>query len=248
MIRFRDPGPRFLMPIAVAMLAAACAAPNPRVDLNGETYDGMVPVRETGLRDAWVKPGIDISTYGGIMLEPVEIQYRAVRDRNLTTMSRSDATEFPISDASKQRLVDTVTGIFRDELSKGQGLKLTTRPGPDTLLAKLTLLDVVSRMPPEGAGRTDIYLDEIGSATLVLELKDSLSGETLARAVDRRTADAPEGPGGPDTLSRVTTVTAWSEVRRVARRWASTATRLIDELHALGPLATGKQAAKPAGR
>lgn len=230
-----------------AVLLTACATPAPHVDLGGETYDGMVPVRESGLREAWVKPDIDLSAYRQIMLAPVEIQYRAVRNTGLTAMSRSSTTEFPISDADKQRLADTVTEVFRDELSKGQGLALTTRPGPAALLARVTLLDVVSRVPPEGPGRSHIFLDEIGSATLVLELKDSMSGETLARAVDRRTAEAPDGPGGPNTLSRVTSVTAWSEVRRVARRWAATAARLINELHALGPLPAANPPPGPVG-
>jgi len=237
--------PQSLASAAIIVLLAACTTPHPRLDPGGETYDGMVPVRDSGLREAWVRPGIDIRSYRQVMLLPVEVQYRAVRDRGFTSLSRSDTTEFPMSDADKQRLVDTVTEVFRDELSKGRSLALATQPGPDVLQAKVTLLDVVSRMPPEGPGRTDIYLDEIGAATPVLELKDSMSGETLARAVDRRKVDAPAGPGGPNTLSRVTPVTAWSEVRRVARRWASTVTQLIDQLHALGPLPAGSP--EPAG-
>ena len=81
-----------------------------------------------------------------------------------------------------------------------------------------------------------------GEATLVLELQDSQSGETLARAVDRRAADPLDDPG--TNVSRVTSVEAWSEVRRVARRWASTVTRRIDQLHTRGRM-PGQDPAKP---
>jgi hypothetical protein len=60
----------------------------------------------------------------------------------------------------------------------------------------------------------------------VLELQDSQSGETLARAVDRRAADPVDDAG--TYVSRVTSVTAWTEVRGlggIAPGWASTVTR-----------------------
>jgi hypothetical protein len=213
---------------------AACTARNPYIDTEGETYDGMVPVRDSGMKEAWVKPDINISSYTHVLLLPAEMQYRAVRPTAGTSLSRSTTTEFPISPANQKRLVDTVTEVFREELAKSRALELTDTPGPDVLLVHISLLDIVSKVPPDGPGRTEIYLDEVGAATLVLELKDSMSGETLARAVDRRAAETPDSISGPGSVSRVTTVTAWSDVRRVARRWASAVTRRIDQLHTRG--------------
>ena len=52
------------------------------------------------------------------------------------------------------------------------------------------LLDVVSFVPPDPVGgRTEIYLSRVGEATLVLEIRESESGATLIRAVDRRAAE-----------------------------------------------------------
>jgi hypothetical protein len=194
----------------------------------------MVPVRYAGMKEAWVKPDIDISSYQQVLLLPAEMQFRAVRPVAGSGLSRSTTTEFPISPANQQRLVEMVTDVFREELARSKTLTLTTGAGPDVLLVRISLLDIVSKVPPEGPGRTEIYLDEVGAATLVLELQDSMSGETLARAVDRRAAERPFGIAGPGTVARTTTVTAWSDVRRVARRWASAVTRRIDQLHAQG--------------
>jgi hypothetical protein len=212
----------------------ACAPRTPVIDTEGETYDGMVPVRDSGMEEAWVKPDINISSYNKLMLLPTEVQFRAVRPVPANSLSRASTSEFPLSPADQQRLVATVTEVFREELAKSRNLELTSEPGPDVLMVRVALLDIVSRMPPEGPGRTEIYLDEVGAATLVLQLQDSLSGETLARAVDRRAAERPDGLRGPGYLTRTTSVTAWSEVRRVARRWASAVTRRIDQLHTRG--------------
>lgn len=220
--------------IVLSLGLAACTAPNPVIDTSGETYDGMVPVRDSGMKEAWVKPDIDISGYQKMQLLPIEVQYRAVRPGTGTSRSRSNATEFPISPANQERLTTMVTEVFREELAKSRTLALATGPGPDVLLVRVSLLDVVSKVPPEGPGRTEIFLDEVGAATLVLELKDSMSGETLARAVDRRAAETPDGIRGIGTVARTNSVTAWSDVRRVARRWASAVTRRIDQLHTRG--------------
>ncbi len=222
--------------LIAALCLAACATRNPVIDTGAESYDGMVPVRDTGMKEAWVKPDINISSYQKVLLLPAEMQFRAVRPSAGTSLSRGTTTEFPISPANQKRLVEMVTEVFREELARSRTLTLTTEAGPDVLLVRISLLDIVSKVPPDGPGRIEIYLDEVGAATLVLELKDSMSGETLARAVDRRAADRPDGLAGPGTVARTTSVTAWGDVRRVARRWATAVTRRIDQLHTRGQM------------
>ena len=56
-------------------------------------------------------------------------------------------------------------------------------------------------------------MSEVGSASLALELRDSLSGEILARIIDNRAAEA-AGWG-----VEVNSVTVWREVRRLAQFW-----------------------------
>ena len=228
--------------VACLALAAGCSAPAPVIDADAPTYDGMVPVRDSGLKEAWLKPDIDLSRYEQMLLLPVEVQFRAVRPAALSAVGRSQDREFPLSPADQQRLVDTVTGVFREELAKSRHLALVTESGPDVLLVRTSLLDIVSKVPPEEPGRSEIYLDEVGAATLVLELQDAQSGETLARAVDRRAADPVDYTG--TNVSRVTSVQAWTEVRRVARRWASLVTQRIDQLHTRGRM-PGQDPAKP---
>ncbi|MBL8202086.1 MAG: DUF3313 family protein [Chromatiales bacterium] len=218
--------------LAAGLAIVACTPANPVIVPDGPTWDGMVPVRDSGLKEAWIKPDINLSSYEQMLLLPIEVQFRAVRPTAGTTRYTSQDREFPLSAADQKRLVDMVTDVFREELAKSRHLTLTTAPGPDVLLVRASLVDIVSKVPPEIPGRNEIFLDEVGEATLVLELQDSQSGEMLARAVDRRAADPVDI--GNSNVSRVTSVEAWSEVRRVARRWASVVTQRIDQLHTRG--------------
>ena len=75
------------------------------------------------------------------------------------------------------------------------------------------LLDVVSRVPPDTVGRSRIWIESVGEATLVLEVRDSQSNAIFARAVDRRAAERNQ------QLMESNTVTNRAEVRRLGRRW-----------------------------
>ncbi len=222
--------------LAACLAIAACTPANPLIENDGPTFDGMVPVRDSGMKEAWAKPDINISSYRQVLLLPVELQFRAVRPGSGNPTFASQDRNFPVSPENQQRLVDTVTTVFREQLAQSRTLTLTNEPGADVLLVRVSLLDIVSKVPPEGPGRTETFLDEFGAATLVLELEDSMSGEILARAVDRRVADPLNGIEGlgSSSLSRANPVTTWSEVRRVAQRWATLVTRRIDQLYNRG--------------
>ncbi len=57
---------------------------------------------------------------------------------------------------------------------------------PDVLLIRGALLDVVSYVPPDNiSGRGSVFLSSVGEATLVIELRDSITNAILARAIDR---------------------------------------------------------------
>ncbi|MBT8441577.1 MAG: DUF3313 domain-containing protein [Gammaproteobacteria bacterium] len=121
-----------------------------------------------------------------------------------------------VSDTDTEKLVQVVSEIFDEELQKSKRFEITDQLGPDVMILRGTLLDIVSLVPPERAGRTEVYLSRVAEATLVLELADSMSNETLARAAERRAA---ERPGGMNVMWS-SPVTNWAEVKRLARRWA----------------------------
>ena len=211
-------------------VAFGCAS-QPTLDTSGSaerTYDGLYPFENTIVDQAWARADLDLSGYSKIKLEGVGIQYRPT---SASAGSRFAArwgrdTAFPIDEKQRERLREVVASAFLDELQKLESFELTNDTGPDVLILRGALLDVVSRVPPEPIGRVDIYLESVGEATLMLEMVDSQTNTVLVRAIDRRDA---ESRGMPLASSPVTN---WTEVRRLAQSWARLLRMRLDEISA----------------
>jgi hypothetical protein len=216
--------------IALAVLMAGCATKEPSLQQGPDaevTFDGLVRIDNGRFRDSWADPDIDFSQYTKFMTGNAVFEFRAVKRSDSASMAaRSNATEFYISDAARARLVEVVTEQFSRELGNSEHFTRAESAGPDVLVIVGGLHDIVSRVPPSHVGRGEIFLSSVGEATLVLEARDSLSGETIFRAIDRRAAEQV----GMATASN--SVTNMSEVRRMASRWATRLREGLDAIHA----------------
>lgn len=216
-----------ILSLGLIVLLAGCAQQAPSLQEGPDaevTFDGLVRIDNARFSHAWVDPEIDMSRYSKIIPMRADFEFRAVRETT-TSMARSNESEFWISDRNRERLVEIVTEAFTDELGRSEHFTITDTPASDTLIIIGTLHDIVSRVPPEHVGRSDIWLSSVGEATLVLVAKDSLSGETVYRAVDRRAAER------VGSMTRSNTVSNTAEVRRLARRWASRLREGLDSIH-----------------
>ena len=208
-----------VLALAFAGFAAAQDAPE-------TSFDGLVKQEKGRFKLTYVDPDIDFSVYNKYIPGTAQFQFRAVKKTSNMTARRSNQREFWISDADKQKLEDTVSSIFAEELAKSETFTETNEPGPDTLIIRGALHDIVSQVPPEIIGRGEIYLSSMGEATLIIEAVDSLSGEVIYRAIERRAAARPG-----NQLVVANTVTSWAELRRLARRWASNLRDGMDSIH-----------------
>ena len=221
-----------LMLDLLSLLIVACTSAPPALQTGAGaeyTFDGLVRVDNSRFGSAWADPEVDFTVYNKVMPGAAQFEFRAVSKTagaGRTLSSRASQREFWISDANRDKLVDTVSGIFEEELSKAQGWEAAEEAGPDVLILRGALLDIVSFVPPELGVRGEIYLSSVGQATLVVEGVDSMSGEVVFRAVERRSIES-----GPGDLIRANAVTTWTEVRRVARRWATTLREGLESIH-----------------
>ena len=215
--------------LALIALIAGCAQTAPTVQQGPDaevTFDGLVRVDNARFNDVWIDPDIDFSRYNKVMVGEAAFEFRAVR-KNASTHSRTSSdTMFWMNDEQRERLIDTVTGVFREEIKNSVNFTQTDTPGDDVLVIVGGLHDIISRVPPDMIGRSEIFLASVGEATLVIEARDSLSGETIYRALDRRAA---ERVGGQAIRSN--TVTNTSEVRRLAQGWAIRLREGLDSIH-----------------
>ena len=217
-----------LVSLAAVLVVTGCATdPSIQSGPNAETtFDGLVRIDHARFEAAWIDPNVDLKKYTKIIPGGAEFEFRNVQKMSASAARRSNEREFWISDTNKQRLVDTVTEVFTEELQKSEHFTVTDEPGPDALIIVGGLHDIVSQVPPQDVGRSEVWLRSVGEATLVIELRDSLSNEVVYRAVERRAAEL-----AGNQMIRANTATTWAEVRRWARRWAVRLREGLDSVH-----------------
>ena len=220
-----NPGSLFLAAcVGTAALLAGCAT-EPSIDTSPEaevTFDGLYEVKGTRADKAWARPNSDIDQYSKIKLVGAGISYRPGGESSRHYNPRNVGEYFEVTEEQKERFEALVAEKFREELGKSKHYELVEESGPDVLLVKGALIDVVSYIPPDAPGRVDVYLSAVGEATLVLEISDSMTETVLARAVDRRVAE--------DSMNFTKSNRAMNtaEVRRMVSAWASTLRDRLD--------------------
>ena len=210
-----------------AVLVAACQTTPPAIQTGPDaekSFDGLNVVDNSQADQAWAREDFDISQYTKIMLVTSGFEYRQAKNRGQTTTERSRGGPYYLDADRRARFEAEVHKVFVEELEKLQNYEFVTEPGPDVMMLRGAMLDIVTYVPDmtRMTGNSDIFVTRVGEATLVLELRDSESGTVLARSVDRRAA---ERMGGQ--MMRANTVTNAAEVRRLIRFWA---TRLVESL------------------
>lgn len=224
-IHRRTPRTVWLYALAVLLAVSCSSGSGPRgIELGDDTtFDGLRVVKDTRLHRVWIRPGLDLSTYDKIRYEDAGVQYSPTRGQAGSNLKSG----YAMSDRGKALFESTVRKTFVEELKRSTLFALTDENGPDVLIVRAGLLDVVYDVPPDDSMNNDLtFVSVLGKATVFVEVRDSQSNTTLARMVDRRVIDA------PGQSIRVSSPAADSEdVRRVARYWASSLRRGLDELH-----------------
>jgi hypothetical protein len=215
---------QYLITAAVLVVAGCQSTPSFQSGPDAEiTYDGLTRVDNTIMDAVWARTDIDLTSFDKVMFERVAVEFRAIEggpysgragSGSLSATARNQSY-FRLDDVTKQLVVDEISAAFADEIARTEAFEVVDEPGYDVLLIKVALLDIVSRVPPERNARSTVWLDSIGDATLVLEVRDSMSNAIFARAVDRRAAG--DRSGSAVQSNRVTNA---AEIRRLGRRWA----------------------------
>jgi len=191
-----------------------------------QSFDGLTKVVSTRNQEAWVLPGLDLSGYTAILPTYAGSQYVPTKT---PAAARAPVARppFPVSKENRDRLDALVREVFGTELSRLERFTLTDVPGPSVLILEGGLIGIASAVPPEAIGRNEVYLASVGSATLVIELRDSESNAVFVRLFDRRSAGTPTAamPSNP--------VTNAAEVRRLLRSWAQLLRKRLDEVPTL---------------
>jgi len=205
-----------------AMTLTACASRAPSVT----EWDGLVLQPDTRLAAVFVKPGADIAAFTSVLLDPVQIRFASEWSRTRSGRNPSNRLSSADVAALESGLADLFRETFRAELARG-GYALVDVAGPDTLRVSPAIIDLYVTAPAtNSAGRSRTYTASSGRMTLVAELRDSVTNEILARAVDSRS-----GRGGAGMMTWTNSVTNTADARRAINTWARALRRGLDGVY-----------------
>lgn len=184
--------------------------------------DGLEKIRIPGLDLAYARPGTSLGGYEEVLIQPVSVAFRRdwQRDTHADAGIRRRADHLV---RLKTRMAGVIGDEVRRELERG-GYRIATAPGEDVLELELDIvnLSLVASSNPPTAGRIEVYAVSAAEMTIVAELRDSSSGETLMRLYDHERGN----DVGPMRL--ITDVESEYEVQRIAGAWARAVRRQLD--------------------
>ncbi|MGA9575385.1 MAG: DUF3313 family protein [Lysobacterales bacterium] len=170
------------------LIASLATAAGPCV-ANGDppefTVDGLQLIEDSNLALVYAEPGVDLSQYSKIYLDT---PYVAFKKNWQSIQNRYGAGRVTTEDMEK--IKTELSALFMDVFSKtlvDGGYELTTGPGEDVLLVRPAIINLDIVAPDiNNPGIVHSYSESAGEMTLYMELYDSVSGELLAKALDRK--------------------------------------------------------------
>jgi hypothetical protein len=190
-----------------------------------DEWDGLVRRPGTRIDSVFVKPDADISGFTSVMLDPVQVSFASNWDPNQGV--RNPARRLNASDV--EAIQTGLATMFRETFSADiarSNFQLVEQAGPDTLRVSAAIVNLFVTAPDTmSAGRSRTYTANSGQMTLVLELRDAVTGELLARAVDTQRGRQ------TGSMSFTNSVTNTADARRAIGTWSTALTQGLNELY-----------------
>jgi hypothetical protein len=213
--------------------AALAVAPVSATDLP-TNWDGMVEVKAQKLAAVYLLPNANFSAYTQVMLDPSEVAVQKNWAQNYNSQTIGLANRVTDSEV-QQGIAEAEAGlnkIFAQTFAK-EGYQVVTAPGPNVARVSVAILDLTVTAPDVGTGFGMNYAVDAGEATLVVEVRDSVTNQLLGRGLDRRDAGADDGDGFPRN-----SVTNRDDFFALFQTWANIAAKGLSELRASSPVDT----------
>lgn len=175
--------------LVLTMLAAVLEACGPRL-LSAPPHDKAQPglvEREDAVLDTFLaKPGLDLTAYDKVHVPAPDVVYRG---RPVSSRQRSGvASRFQLTAAQLQRFRERLRDAVETAVSRSNDLRLAAKPGSGVLELRARVEDLIIRVRPSPPPGTTVvtWVEVPLEMTLVAELRDSGTGETLARFGERK--------------------------------------------------------------
>lgn len=218
-----------LYPALVSLLCAsalcglgACQTTSKSPIDEPSTQEGLERIEVRGVDAVYRRPGANLTGYNKLLVRPAAVEFsrnwKPERDSTLYRMNEPDR------DAIRQGLAQMFAEVMVKELQTEGGYQLVSEAAADVLEVRPAIVNLYITAPDvsmQTAGRVRTYSADAGEMTLVVELRDSVTGTLLSRAYDRREGDNM-------SWQWTTSVTNTAEARRIITSWAETLRHALD--------------------
>lgn len=222
---------RAVLPWIAALLVAAAPFGVQADEHEGErTWDGLVMLEDTDVHAAFIDPDADFGAFQRVALIEPQVAFRSNWQRDQNRTSRARNVRASDVERIKQDVAELFMAVFTEQL-EAAGYDVVNYADEDVLIVRPAIIDLDVTAPDVRSGtRSRTYTANSGAATLFIEMFDSLTGDLIGRAVDRRAA------GRSGFTTRSNRVTNRTDARREFRVWADQLIEFLDQ-HYIKPAA-----------
>lgn len=196
-----------------------------------ESWDGLVEVKAKRMDAAFLMPGADFRPYTKLIVDPTQAAFK--KDW-LKSVNANRRVSDRVTQEQAEKILAAARSNFDDvfvEAFKNAGYQIVAAPGPDVLRVSTAVINLYVNAPDTmSAGRSYSFTMEAGEATLVIEVRDSMTGALMGRVLDRRETRS------TGRLQMTTSVSNQAEFRSLFRQWAGIAVKGLEELKAQSPV------------
>ena len=217
------------LPLTAALAICVFATPlfAKEQELPEVTEEGLHRIHDSEMALVYAEPEADLSIYDQVLLVEAYVAFK----KDWARKQRSKSAD-PLSVNSrdmeniKTQLAEEFDEVFRTQL-EGAGYKVTDTTGESVLLVRPAIINLDVNAPDTPrAGRGHSYTSSAGEMTLYLELFDSVTGDLIAKALDRRVDNAYNG-----FYTWTNSVTNKAAAQRILKGWADILVNALDEAH-----------------
>jgi len=192
------------------------------------TVDGLQLVVDEKRRKIFVKPGVDLTKFSRVLIDPVMVSYSNSPDAEATTPVRTLDPEI------EERLGSLLQSGLAKEVERRGRLEVLEEPGPEVVRVQGWLYDVVVGEPAANDRRNAPVC--FARMAVILTVRHSQTAQALARVVHRARFSC------SDNSTRTYQTARWSDVESGIEPWTK---MLAISLEELGDLSLDPSAQAP---
>ena len=214
-----------LLPIVALSLVIAPPLLAKKQELPEVTEDGLHRVPDSKMAIVYAEPGADLAQYQRIQLLSAYVAFKKnwARDQRSRSGQSFRATDRDI-EKIKTDLANEFDEVFRKVLEDG-GYQVVDEAADDVLLVRPAIINLDVNAPDTPSpGRSYTFTRSAGEMTLYIEIYDSVTGDLIAKALDRRIDNSRAG-----LYTWTTSVTNRAAADRILKGWADILLEALDE-------------------